>query len=441
MSTQEKPATLYASDLAHENFPFLERLPQFAREGIGRILVLTPEDITDEKAKDRMALNRRFNNDEITIFEYEKAVEENYIDSSKIGYDALEKLSPTHNQALQSSIAYEELGKDLLMGFTSTLSIDTDITAKDNFTLILVTPRADETKEESASGLTNGFLKPKEIKNLPGTDEDWLNASLIHEINHNPNFTITGLGAEIPADTGVQKHWAKAIFNTQAHASQLVPQAWLEMRAIGSFSPRGGTSHATNAAIQSGDEGLPPNGTEEQFKDALDETTKYTFFSITPFFPSLYLYPAINLVNGAPLAEGEPVCVINKADEVILQEMIKDPYAADFNDKRNTLSEETGSVLWQAVYNDHADLGSYQSMANRPLFFKTTYEKYKNGDYDPAPIGKQYAYEFLKAADKYAPDVFEAKGLDINSITAPTFDKNGQFVEPVSGANTIKVNP
>lgn len=428
---------VFASKATATNFPILERLPEMSHVDLRLMLVLSPEDLQGSGVKERIAIERQNKNYEITDSQYQDYINNpaNNIDLAAITREAFERVHPNHADLIAPDLDFNVLGQNLISGGASNTFIDQDITIDDVFVFVTTTPYADATKQELAAEMVSA-LSPADFERLPGTNEDWRNAVLIHEVNHSTGHSNHGLSMEVTADRKMNEEWYEH-FNHKAQGTSLLPEAHHHMRALESFgNPFSGFSHVVNAAIQINGEGPAPKGSERMFAEQLGAVKDRTTLQMSKSLDTLHAYtdPTTNMLAGRPIYDGYPLAIITKEEESALVKLLgaSDMTPESFDAILNQLSENTLNTLIEGANNMARGDGQKQALANPDLLYATTYNMYVNGDYDDLPIGKQYAYEYLVAAHKmssYGDDPYTTKDFDQSAVKPPSFDENGQAME------------
>jgi hypothetical protein len=110
-------------------------------------------------------------------------------------------------------------------------------------------------------------------------------------------------------------------------------------------------------------------------------------------------------------------------DKKILIGIFKD--GNDLHEGLEKIPEELKAKIEENLISETNVIGIGALRENPALMYETTRRLYLQGDFDTNPIGKQYAYEFLAAAQQFAPDHFAV--ADVNEqFTPPTFAETDQ---------------
>ena len=310
--------------------------------------------------------------------------------------------------------AEKDINRIATMAFrnkASAFSYDTDGDGKRD-TVVIVAPDRTSTKAEIAAGISG--IPEDKLQNLPGTDLDWHAYIIAHEAGHagqkNPD-NKTSLSAEVGADkSGIDyyKQGHKAGLLTSAD----VPNAFINMRALGAFDPKslgGVNTHFTGVAISTNGEGVAPALSDKKF----DISHAHAKQDVAAF------------VGRQVMTEQDRIDTL----KTILQ---KDGYigtrmqAAGFE-----LSTQSKDVLGQIVdgkigleeglgkldpeqrqkiagFSRIAEIasGTKEMWANPHAQYEATRKLYLSGGFDDNPIGKQYAYEYLQAGRQHGQHHF-----------------------------------
>ncbi len=369
----ENNTQIFYSKEALVKFPVLACAKDLFSSDAPKVYVFSLSDIEADMPAEKIKIMREITRGERDEWEGQKA-------ANKIAYEepaALRKFIGEKYPELLKILDDEILKAmefQLVSGQAHAWGVPLDDTAEAEYINFLLTPYHDATKEEVARFVS--ALPLDSFENLPGTAEDWRTLFIIHEMGHLENNIIdVGVAGEVFADLHLQKTLNRE-FNCKVTSEDISDKslffdAYQGLRAIASFA--GTNDHFTNAFIRSGDEGFAPQGSVSKFSDAFHRARKAVYIKIGKGIPD----DATHSLHGKP----------------------------------------TRDVV----------VGEYAAKENPEELYKTVREFYNNGEFNNNPIGKLYAYEYLRAAQKYAPTVHGADPKE-EFDDPPRFDESGVHV-------------
>lgn len=281
----------------------------------------------------------------------------------------------------------------------------------------------DMKKSDFASPVSG--LPESALKNVPGTDAEWRALALMHEAGHvhaTPLYMYASgneLATEIMADQAMvlfaSDPFARGIIKTPG-----VAEAAMGMRAIGALDKYLDEDHATGPGVRT---------EEEATAFAGNFIEKPTIFS-----KSNFQYDLDHLRKKLATKIGDPLMTISDIGMAIKEALNDKGIAIPGNDQK--IMEEAVAKIFSGNSYTKAQIeamlapldsagGGYHldrarekltiakgasAMESDPhLKYETVRRLYQDGSLDDTPIAKQYAKEFLEAAEKYAPDYFGVK--------------------------------
>lgn len=311
---------------------------------------------------------------------------------------------------------------------------DTDGDGK-NDTVVIVAHSRDKTKAEIAAGISG--VPADKLTGLPGTDKDWNVFVMAHEVGHagqNNKDNQTSLSAEVDADKSAIKYYAKG------HAAGLltsadVPTAFINMRALGAFSPDkagGMMTHFTSAAIRLNGEGVAPTLNDKTFGNAWVSISQTVAREIGRGLVTDQ--ERIGVLKNV-IEEKGLIGMRMKSAGFSLSQQQKDLLTDVINGKvpiqegLGQLDPEVRAKIQGYMTLPEIAAGFREFRDHPDLMHETVRKMYLDGRFDSNPIGKQYAHEFLTAARKYASDHFGVHDMK-TQYEPPAFDKTGAAVGP-----------
>ena len=434
-ATQEqKPATILASDKTKADFPIINNFGTILAGNLETVLILSVDDLDFPELEAEINLERRRTNGEITPSEYNaQAAKIEYQSAAKLS-EVLEAQYPDFVKMLNDDIIIET-ANNLISGSAACMSIDCDLRDSQNSAALILTPYPNQSAVQTASRLSG--IPKSAIKDLPGTDEDWRNFTLCHELGHVPHVPFaTDLRNEVQADRA-SFDTLRGIFTDRVSDLTQINDAVQSMRAIASFGGQSYYTHITNAAISSSHEGPSPSGQTSDFANGLQNALQAVYLEIGAkrYFMGEYINLMDNMILGLPPSEGKDVVVITKQEETALKQAVQDLSNGNYDSLYSVsdmLSENTANALRAEINAIDTKNGEMIARSNPETLYETTREMYLAGKFDDNPIGKQYAYEFLVASQKHASDYFGTTRWPDDTFVPPVFDKNGQYQKPIA---------
>tara|TARA_R110002095_G_scaffold204994_1_gene188034 strand:- start:232 stop:1476 length:1245 start_codon:yes stop_codon:yes gene_type:complete len=375
-------------------------------QDVGRVVIITPEDLLNGRDPTGMS-------DEARAALLKSFIKRNFPDFDADKFDD----------------EYLSLGRNAVLGQGRAQSLDVDGDGKNDLAIVIAASR-DQTKEQAAA--KSAHLTPDNIKNLRGTDLDWQAMTIAHEIGHlsQPNKSRDkNLVWEIEAEQDMVQ------FMTTAHKKGLISDLRAVddltlIRNIGSFYFKDDLqTHVVGPGVQTPSEGPVPVAEHDHvFQEPLHQAQMDVSRAI-----------GVDLIN-----DTHRIKVLEKMlgerglysfDAYKLPPMEIEDKRAIVDILRGKVSIEDGVAVLPAdvqdkiaetFENETEILGIGALMDDPALMYDMTRRLYLSGDFDDNPIGKQYAYEFLTAAQAHAPENFSVFNQDEKFIP-PIFKQTDSF--------------
>lgn len=433
---QNQPTQVFATNLTRKNFPIIDRIPEWAQGRIKEIYVLSPEDINGPAFRDAVKTVKSVTGEKLTMAELTAYLgkEERH---PAIVNEVREFLKTGLPEEVVSYITEEHLidiTNQMASGGAANFRFNRDVTTSDKDFAIIATPFADATKEECAAQVA--YLPASAVENISGEDEEHRNFIIMHETGHATRVVFNSdLAEEVRGDIDGNSFYTIELKRGTVKTAQ-VPDCNQKLRAIANIlDPDTETQvHMTSAAIQSEGEGPAPKGNAKQFADGLAFLKTMIANNIGAVHVGMSNYGAFlnNILNGVAPVEGHEIIIHGTSDEKIIRGMLKslsgDP--EEYFKLLDQLSEGVKEKVQALMDDTNIQQGNVIARYNPPLVYKTVADLYQQNLLDENPFGKQYAWEFLIAAQKHAAKYFEAEPAP-QRFVQPAFDEQGIYLTPL----------
>ena len=312
----------------------------------------------------------------------------------------------------------------------------------DSNAAIIATSHFDISKNLMAGFLTG--ISAQNFKNLPGSDMEWHSIVIMHECAHarepnaasrkNGNSAIERLSLESRAD-----QFAVEQYRSEVEAGNLkdprVPEAYMAMRAIGAFTKLYDREHATGAAVRIPGEEPPQGGTGEYFDYQRDQAlNKVYMFAGMGMQDAGSRTSALLTILDHMTADGES---ISEEDNQIIDDILTDSSAMAeqeiFDVRIKALSPHLQEAIKGELEFQALNVGTTAVTTDPQLLYESTRQVFFRGGFDDDPIQKQYAREFLGAANKYLPGYFgvDKPVTDFEAKKELTLDRVDSYPMPL----------
>lgn len=294
---------------------------------------------------------------------------------------------------------------------------------------ITIAPSRAQTKEQAAAKFAG--LEEHEIKNISGTDVEWQILTVAHEIGHHDQ---PGKSAGMNLVWEVEAEQDMVNFMVAAHQKGLlsdlaVADEQTRLRSLkGFFFKSDLYTHVVAAAVQTPSEGSAPNAAEDlDLQEPMHTALMQVAFEIGKDLITdedrVEALEEMYRKKGAYSLDTRMLPPMEIEDKKILIGIFKD--GNDLHEGLEKIPEELKAKIEENLISETNIIGIGALRENPALMYETTRRLYLQGDFDTNPIGKQYAYEFLAAAQQFAPDHFAV--ADVNEqFTPPTFAETDQ---------------
>ena len=372
---------------------FAPEFPIWAEtQGIETVIIITPEDILNGQNPEDLSTEQR--EEALRTF-----IQENFPDFPLEQFE--DKLS--------------SLGRNAAFGQGRAEDIDIDNDGSNDFGIVIA-PRRDQTSEEAAARL--GGLEPSQVSGIHGTALEWQIMTIAHEIGHlsqpgkSDNMNLVW---EIEAEQDMVE-FAKNAFEKGLFSDPKIADDFTHIRNLKGFYFKSDLfTHVVGAGVQTPSEGHAPTANNDlDFADPLHKTQMQVAYDVGQ-----------SLINDEHKIEALDDMLRNKGiysfDSRRLPEMEVADRKIIVDIMRENISLEEGlaqlpeNVREKIEENFHAEtevLGIGALKDDPSLMYETTKRLYLDGAFDENLIGKQYAFEFLTGAQKYAPEYFGVENVD-----------------------------
>jgi hypothetical protein len=441
---QPSPAArtnIYASDLTRKKFPIIDQIPDWTSNRVKTVHVISPEDFTGTECKKAIirAQNRLIG--EISLTEELSSYDPETI--YKIQQEVRETLERVVRKNITVHLTDEyikSLCDRIISGVPSSQIVHLDAADITSRIAIISTPYADAPKQIMACLFTG--IPAGDFENIEGTDEEVAAVAIMHEVAEILKYDSGSLAFEIDADMNMSRLWQWEL-NKGTVKTPGVPDDWQRMRAINSILSDD-PAQATNAAIQSGEEGYPPASSEKIFIESRKMVIEQARERMRAYVasPIQYLNALHNILNYQPAYQGAEKIVLSAADEKIINQLFKsitNIQWTEISDQLQRLSQPNREKIYNIFQVITADIGELSMRNNHALVYATIADLLHEGVFLDDPIAAQYAWEFLEAAKRLAPKHFETDNYKNNNFIPPVFDENGMEVIQYASINGPKL--
>lgn len=434
LQENEIPETeVFATKRTWKNFPIINNMHEWLAGNIKTVYVVSPEDFDTPAIRKAIKTVRGITTEKSGLTEalqYVTAPENQLAITGEVKSILDSVMQESGFSRHMSDEQMSDFAIQLVSGAGTTYRLNKDITKPGNDVAIITTPYANMTKQEVAAAISG--LPLWALKNIPGKDADWRAIVIMHEAGHARHYgSEVDIGEEMRADLDGDAFYTYELKRANVKTADLY-DCFQSLRAIFSVTYFEEDTHITNAAIQSSNESFAPKGSKQDFIKGLaflhQKITERIGFVYAG--QSHFAIPLHNILNFKPPYEGMEKIILNSADERVLREMLQQLSELEvegFQKSMDKLSAATKPKIEKVLEAIKTGIGSFLAQHNPPLLYKTVAQLY-DGELDDNPIAKQYAYEFLVGAAKYAPDHFKTADYADNNFIPPAFDENGAEV-------------
>ena len=387
-----KPEILISPETAEHYGAITDEFAVWAKtQGVKQLLIVAPEDVA--YGNDPQALSERKQLAGLTRF--------------------LDDFPSFPRDKFDFDLRYP-LSLGLALGGVNAQSRSVDIDGDGVHDVAIVSvPSRSATKEQIASL----FSSDTPTQNLPGTDLDWQVFTAAHEIGHISIDRPLGAGGrgntmilEIEAEQDAV-HFMK-----QAHSKGLITdievvQAATSIRALSSiFWKSFKNNHDISVGVRGLNEGpAPVESTDEgfitPFHDAEGKVGYEIGKHITPIGDHWETFAGLLSGDSYYYTRERDFSKDDEDIKSVIRNMADDRITIeDGLDQLEQLDPDARRIVEGFYKDDIIGAGSNVLVDDPNLQFETARLMYLRGDFDENLIGKQYIYEFLTAAQKYAPN-------------------------------------
>ena len=289
--------------------------------------------------------------------------------------------------------------------------------------MVLSTGRIGRTAVESAARIS--AIQAEHLENIPGTGRDWFIMTQLHEAGHGNAHSEHGtdLDGEVDADQNIVNNVSEEVERGLISDPE-VAKAYLAMRALRFHVRADMGEHQTNAMIDLPGEGPAFDSDQKAMRLGWEHAKSKIFAEMGDF-------------TGDPLqAKLNPLRLPNH--DFLKTDQYRDIANALLEGDESKLNEflETLTPEQRAIYNEEVHqwrmvdfLDAHKLAQEQPeLFYQTARRLYLEGAFDDNREAKQFVYEYLDSARKYAPTYYGANPDEV--IPAPTGDEPSTYVAP-----------
>jgi hypothetical protein len=414
-------------------FPIIEaRVAEWVNGAVGDVFIVAPEDIvssvTDTQTRALLSTAmqmKKSHDDGIASLSSLNA----FIDENQIMFkmeEATRYFLKNKFPAIYASFGNDEdtqldeiksLASDFFYGSASARPFSQNANSPRYDSALIISPYYDLTKQQRAATLAKIPLHA--LPPIPGTDAEWAAATFAHECSHITYSSNYGLNAETAADMGF-----KAIYSAEqakpdgVFKTRGLDNIWSACRSIAAVLIPGGNSHATSAPLHAENTSKDaPATSANQYEIAVTSLRKIIAYEITKNTPFLAKASLINIcesiLGDTEYLDGKGKIIIVDGEETILKDIINTlktdtPLHMDIAELlMKTLRTKTKESIDGALYESYITYGLSSIQDDPALTYKTLAALHMNGDLDEMPLEKQYASDFLGAAETYFSTYFK----------------------------------
>ncbi len=412
------PMEVFSSEATRINLPIIEHASDIVPINLeGGLYVIAPEDIlafdTSPELAEEMSIERALGAREITVREYDAffklRAEENNTSIAQAHFfpaafnayiDAhYPELSEYKDNELSAVARYTAMGK------AGNRLITAGQRQQEPTHSIITTGYFDSARNIRLSGSSG--VSAEDFESVPGNDQCWQSATFLHEMGH-INTSISGeasLGKELHADQWMQE-WLPLI-SAECDASTKeeidgIAHAWHGLRALGAFNYSSYT-HDTSVGLRAPDEDVPPISDINQMTSGLMQARSRLDTELGS--TGICLQSCIDMIQRFIVIAERGNGGYTDQDISILREIVDAP---------ETISDIWVGLSYTAIMRVHVAApllartnGLFLTVSNEEKY-GALQSLYLDGAFDENSLGKRYVYEYLTAAQDYAPTVHGA---------------------------------
>lgn len=428
------PTEVYATKLTAKNFPIISQIADWTQGRIKTIYVLSPEDFDGPLCKKAIKENKNMLRGKASISQTLSRLSDNPQLVSAIQQEVRQKLEGLLGAEIMIHVNDQyivELSEHIIDGAASCAIVNLNAADASGQIAIIATTYADMTRDMFFFQMTD--ISPDQLENFEGTDNELRILGLMHEVQHAADRHVgQDLSFEIRADKGAALYWTQELKKGNVTTAGL-PEFWQRMRAITTFLSSE-YSHATNAAIRSGNENNAPVSSDKIFVESRNLVVRLARGEVRARVipPTHFARGLHNLLYDALPYEGGEKIALSLADEKIIKEMLASITNAEWagiEAQFEQLTQPVREKVRQIADTMSEDAATLAMKHNPALFYAAVADLQRTGAFRSNPIADQYAWEFLEAAKRHASKYFKTDDYQEHEFAPPAFDEKGQPVE------------
>ncbi|NCC23317.1 MAG: hypothetical protein EOM26_12795 [Alphaproteobacteria bacterium] len=384
-----------------------EEFPVWAEtQNMKQVIVVTPEDVLNDR------------NPEDMTFEDKAAALKSFIQNNFPDFPV---------EAFENDIT--SLGHDVAFGKGRAEDADLDGDGR-NDVGITIGPSRHQTKEEAAASLAR--LDTDKIGNIRGTDIEWQVMAIAHEIAHHDQPEKSDgkrLIWEVEAEQGMVHFMRSADKKGLLSDIGAVDDHTLVRNLSGFYFKDDMRTHVVGPGVRTPSEGAVPVADEDiDFQNPLHDAQMAIAYEVgKELVGKSQLQDALG-----DMLRSEGIYSLDSY-ELPRMDPVHRKTIVDMHKGNLTIDEglamlpgETRSQI-EDNFRSEIQVAGIGALRDDPaLMYETTRRLYQQGDFDSSPVGKQYAYEFLSAAQKFAPEHFGVFD-EAEKFVPPGFPQSSQY--------------
>lgn len=403
-------STITMSDQSAEHFgAWAQEFATWAEtQRVGQVVLITPEDILGDNSLEDLSREEA----QALFLDY---FEQNHPDFP---------LKSLADEDDDWDIKLRGLVQNAVQGRGRADSVDVDGDGQNDFGIVIATS-INATKAESAARFSG--LDPADMQSVPGTNLEWQIFTIAHEIGHlSQPEKSSGMNLvwEIEAEQDMVNFMRSANEKGMLSDPAILDDFTLIRNLKSFYFGDDLRTHVVGPGVQTPSESSPaPVGAQDiDFQDPLHAAQSKVSFDVgKDLITDDHRREALRDMlsqRGIYSFQSSQLPMLSPQDREILRDMAFGDMAIE--EGLAALPDNISEKIEENFEGETRVLGIGALMDDPALMFNTTRRLYLEGAFDDDPIGKQYAYEFLTAAQKFAPETFGVFNED-EILTPPTF--------------------
>ena len=374
-------------------------------QNMQNVVVVTPEDIL--QGRDPQSLTREEKQEALTQF-----IEENFPDF------------PLEEFADETM----SLGGNAVSGAGRAESRDLDGDGVQDVGIV-IGPSRSRTNIEAAAGL--GGLEPSQVSNVRGTDLEWQVKTIAHEIGH-LDQADKSRGMNLVWEVEAEQNMIN--FLQAAHEKGMLSDPGImdditSVRSLkGFFFKSDMQTHDVGPAVRTPSESNAPVATEDlELATPMHEVKMRVAYEVGQgLITDTHKRDAIREMwagDGVYSFDDRKLLELTRDDRKIMIDMFEGEISIEQGLEQ--LPENISNKILENFESETRVVGIGALRDDPALMYETSRRMYQDGAFDDLPIGKQFAYEALSAAQKFAPEYFGVADRN-ETFEPPVFEQSDQ---------------